>query len=163
MEHEVLSEVSSVAAGGEPAVVLPDESQVREIVFDRNKMIDLGRQIRRDWDGSIGQFVCDQYEQYLRAVQLGGKEMNKDVAKFANKTQRAYTRGVTFEDWLHDCLLRLRHYVAVELPEALSHGRLTVAMRDNYREIAEAETWAISKFLEGTPRERLIGVPEPGF
>lgn len=126
------------------------------------KTINLGPQIRDDWGGDKEGFVGEMYEQYLQAVQQG-KCMDMGAARHANREVRKYDRNCTFEDYLRDALDVIKYRLEVELDRELRRGTINVVIRDNNKSVAEACIRAIRTYLEGSPRERMVGVPESGF
>lgn len=127
------------------------------------KTINLGIPVRNDWsDGTQERHIGDLYEQFLQAVQLA-KDFDDRVAKHVGRSVRKYDRNTTFEQYLEDCLATQRWQLEWKIPDEFSRGLTGVSGRDNARDTAEESIRAIRKYLEGTAKERLVGVPEPGF
>jgi hypothetical protein len=168
MDDAVLNEIQSEGLSLESMMAKPavdlnvTVEDVEEFAPGLVKTINLGKAVTVDWDGNEEQHIGDMYEQFLQAVQQG-KRLHKEIARWAGKTHYKYDRNTTFEAYLQDCLISIRWNIAVQIERDLVAGRINIAIRDEARSIGEGVMRAISKYLEGTPKERLIGVPEPGF
>lgn len=126
------------------------------------KTINLGIPVRNDWNGDRNSHIGDIYEQFLQAVQLA-KSFDDRVARHVGRSVRKYDRYTTFEQYLEDCLATQRWQLEWKIPDEFSRGVTDISGRDNARDIAETSIRVIRKYLEGTAKERLVGVPEPGF
>ena len=135
----------------QPIIEPPSEADLEKFAPET---MDLGLQkVTLDWDAAG--FLCELYEQYLSAVQQNRSSSVK-IIEFTGGVH-GYGRKTTFEEYLRDCLRTLA-WRRTELEREHVAGLVDLKVRANGLQIIEMSEEAISKYLEMSDRQRLIGI-----
>lgn len=102
--------------------------------------VNLGKDIKNDW--SDEGYIATLYDDiYLKAVQ-----------------QEYVGQQVTFEQFLQKCLTTLNWRINEELPAELAREDIDLPIYNNAKMVGEMARAAITKYLERSDTQRLIGV-----